>query len=328
MTVEAYRKYEEQLDQAGNQEQPGSQKPETEHKAPERGQKMDMKIYHCSTCGAVLETDPTTAATRCAYCGNPTLIEDRVEGRYKPDLIIPFAISKEKAVEAYENWTGKGPLTPRELRAKTVTDRMTGIYVPFWIYDFHTRGRITANTTRTRVVPRPDGEDIYTDHFLAVRELGSDFKGIPADASGKMDDATMDKLEPFNMQGVREFAPEYLSGFLADCYDQTEDQVIGRAKKRATNYVISMTMSTIVGYSSVVPLDRQVQITPIACRYALFPVWMMNCTYRGKPFTFVMNGQTGQIVADRPVSGKRMAGISAAVFAGAFAAFLLGGMLL
>lgn len=332
MTVEAYQKYEEQqrnseADTENQEREEQNAYAGQEQAAKERGQ-MNMKIYHCSSCGAILETDTTTAATRCAYCGNPTLIEDRIEGRYRPDLIIPFSISKEKAMEAYEQWTGKGPLTPRELRGKTVTDRMTGIYIPFWIYDFHADGRITANATRTRVVPRHNGEDVYTDHFLVVRELGSDFRGIPADGSSKMDDTVMDKLEPFNMQGIKQFAPEYLSGFLAERYDLTDENVVSRAKQRASDYIISMTMSTIAGYNSVVPLDRDVRLTPLGCRYALFPVWMMNCTYRGKPFTFVMNGQTGRIVADRPISGKRFAGITAAVFAGAFVVGLLGGMLL
>lgn len=328
MTVDAYRQYEQTQSAAPDEGTAREAGPEYREQTEKQRGQMNMKIYHCSSCGAQLETDPDTVATRCAYCGNPTLIEDRIEGRYRPDLIIPFAISKEKVMEAYEKWTGKGPLTPRELRAATVTERMTGIYIPFWLFDYHAEGRVTANATRTRVVPRGDGEDIYTDYFLAVRELGADFKGIPADASEKQDDAVMDKLEPFNMQGVREFAPEYLSGYLAQRYDRTAEEVGGRAQTRAKNYILSMAMGTIAGYSSVVPLDQNVQLSPLSRRYALFPVWMMNCTYRGKPFTFVMNGQTGRIVADRPVSGSRAAGIGAAVFAASFAALMLGGLLL
>jgi DNA-directed RNA polymerase subunit RPC12/RpoP len=330
MTVDAYRHYEQTQTGETQPEASRTESQKTEQADTDSRQRgtMDMKIYHCSSCGAVLETDPDTVATRCAYCGNPTLISDRIEGRYRPDLIIPFAISKEKAMESYEQWTGKGPLTPRELKARTVTERMTGIYVPFWLYDYHAEGRVTANTTRTRVIPRPDGEDIYTDYFLAVRELSADFRGIPADAARNMDDTRMDRLEPFNMQGVKEFAPEYLSGYLAQRYDQTGEEVSSRAQERAKSYILSMAMGTIAGYSSVVPLDSRVNLSLLSRRYALFPVWMMNCTYRGKPFSFVMNGQTGRIVADRPVSAGRAAGTGAVVFAGAFAALMLGGMLL
>lgn len=328
MTVDAYRHYEQTQQNAAEQEPRGRQETQSRQEEDRQRGMMDMKIYHCSSCGAVLETDPNTVATRCAYCGNPTLIEDRIEGRYRPDLIIPFAISREKAVEGYANWTGKGPLTPRELKARTVTERMTGIYVPFWLYDYHAEGRVTANATRTRVVPRPDGEDIFTDYFLNVRELEADFRGIPADAARNMDDTQMDKLEPFNMEAVREFAPEYLSGYLAQRYDQNAEEVSSRAQERVKSCILSMAMGTISGYSSVVPLGSQVQLSPLRRRYALFPVWMMNCTYRGKPFTFVMNGQTGRIVADRPVSAWRSAWTGAAVFAGTFAALMLGGLLL
>ena len=50
----------------------------------------NMKIYNCQSCGAQLVADEYTSATFCSYCGNPTLVEDRLQGEFKPQLIIPF----------------------------------------------------------------------------------------------------------------------------------------------------------------------------------------------------------------------------------------------
>lgn len=67
----------------------------------------EMKMYHCNTCGAELVADEYTSATFCSFCGNPTLVEDRLRGEFKPSTIIPFKINKDKAVEIYKNWCKK-----------------------------------------------------------------------------------------------------------------------------------------------------------------------------------------------------------------------------
>ena len=34
----------------------------------------------------------------------------------------------------------------------------------------------------------------------------------------------------------------------------------------------------------------------------MIPVWLLNCRYNSKDFQFMINGQTGKIVANRPIS--------------------------
>ena len=50
-------------------------------------------------------------------------------------------------------------------------------------------------------------------------------------------------------------------------------------------------------------------------QYALYPVWLIT-TYRGKRYTFAMNGQTGKFVGDLPIDEKRFKKIRALVMAG------------
>ena len=86
----------------------------------------EMKMYHCNTCGAELVADEYTSATFCSFCGNPTLVEDRLKGEFKPSTIIPFKINKDKAVEIYKNWCKKGPLTPSALSRNSTIEKISG----------------------------------------------------------------------------------------------------------------------------------------------------------------------------------------------------------
>ena len=36
-------------------------------------------------------------------------------------------------------------------------------------------------------------------------------------------------------------------------------------------------------------------------KHVLYPVWLLNTTWRGKKFVFAMNGQTGKFVGDLPL---------------------------
>ena len=46
------------------------------------------------------------------------------------------------------------------------------------------------------------------------------------------------------------------------------------------------------------------------------PVWMLNTKWQGKDFLFAMNGQTGKMVGDLPVSWGKFWGMFAAIGAG------------
>ena len=68
---------------------------ETEHNANvQEPEMMNMKIYHCQSCGAELMSDEFTSAVICSFCGNPSLVQDRLQGAYKPQQIIPFKIDR------------------------------------------------------------------------------------------------------------------------------------------------------------------------------------------------------------------------------------------
>ena len=39
-------------------------------------------------------------------------------------------------------------------------------------------------------------------------------------------------------------------------------------------------------------------------QYALYPVWILNTTWKGEKYIFAMNGQTGKMTGDLPIDEK------------------------
>lgn len=272
--------------------------------------------YHCNNCGADLLTTPETAATRCSFCGAGVVIADRITGEQAPRLVIPFTISKEEAIKAFKKWCRNGLLTPRGFMTADRIKSITGIYVPFWLYDLNSRVKVHAVCTKVRTYTR--GDYIYTEtsYFDAARDINLNYVKVPADASKKMDDAFMDRLEPYHYSHLKPFKTPYLAGYLAEKYQYTDEELLPRAKDKISSYIESFIRSTYAGYSSVSYKTKQIDTSKVDSYYVLFPVWMVVYDYDNFQHTFAMNGQTGKVVGKPPISYGKVAAWFGGIAAG------------
>lgn len=275
--------------------------------------------YRCPSCGAALVTDTYTAATSCAYCGSPNIIEEQVDKDFKPDIVLPFQIERQEALKELNKWCRGGILTPSDfLQDDAVKAKLNGIYVPFWVYDIMTDSAVSANCEKVSV--SRSGNKETTKHYkYHVKRAGkATFARIPRDASKRMDNKKMDMLEPFQIDKAQVFSGAYLSGYSAERYSETKDEVYGRASVTARQYAIDELRNTITGYSSVNITSEQVDMNCIKTDYALYPVWHYEYKYHDKLYEFMMNGQTGKVVGKPPISIGKVFLVAATSFVTVF----------
>ena len=260
-----------------------------------------MRTYSCPSCGAELICDETTIATSCPYCGNPTVVPGQVSGTLKPDYVIPFKLDKEAAKDALRKHMKGKKLLPKLFSQENQLDEIKGIYVPFWLFDADAEAKINYQATRVRTWSDSSYDYTETSYYRVFREGTVGFDRIPADGSSKMPDDLMDSLEPFHFEDAVDFRSAYLTGYLADKYDVSAEDSITRANNRVDQSTRDVFASTVMGYVTVTPVSTNVHISNGKAKYALYPVWLMNTSWRGKTYTFAVNGQTGKIVGDLPM---------------------------
>ena len=264
-----------------------------------------LKTYRCPSCGAELICDEATAATSCPYCGNNAVIPGQFRGALKPDFVIPFQVGKEDAVKALKaHYKGK-PFLPESFSDENHIQEIKGIYVPFWLFDGQAEADVSFAATRSTVIVT-GRERITTTRHFDVRRAGTvNFEKIPVDASRKMPDDYMDALEPFRYDAMVPFSTAYLPGFFADIPDVSIEDCSLRAELRATDTAVESMRRQVSGYETCVPVRKDAQLRRGKVRCALLPVWLLSTRWEGKTFLFAMNGQTGRMVSDLPVSKKR-----------------------
>ncbi|MDR3313064.1 MAG: hypothetical protein LBS96_01245 [Oscillospiraceae bacterium] len=270
-------------------------------------EKAGLRIYSCPACAAEIICDASTAATSCAYCGNPAVVPKLFSGSLRPDYVLPFRLEKPAALEALQkHYKGKRFL-PREFTQQNHIEEIRGIYVPFWLFDCQAEADVCFRATRVHSSTVRDEQITVTEHFRLTRGGQVAFQKIPVDGSTKMPDAHMDAIEPYDYKELRPFSTAYLPGFQAERYDVDAATSAERANVRIRKSVEESFSATVAGYGGCTTEYANIALAQGEVKYALLPVWMLNTRWKNQTFTFAMNGQTGKLIGDLPVAWPRVA---------------------
>lgn len=314
--VAAVREYNETLQTGNREEYSWEEYGQDSGSGDWQGEELEnMVSFSCPSCGGRIVGDSVTAATFCPYCGNPAILSDRLSDMLRPDLVIPFKLDKAAAEAALFREYKNKPLLPDEFKTQNNIEKITGIYVPFWLYDCGVNATVRYKASRISFWSDSNYRYTRTSWFSAVRGGNLSFEQIPFDGSRKMDDTYMEAIEPFDFSAAVDFETAYLSGYLADKYDVESKEGLDRVNQRIKNTTETLFSQTVTGYGSVLTESSSVSVLQGKIRYALLPVWLLNTEYQGKKYTFAMNGQTGKFVGEFPVSKAKFWGWFSGIFA-------------
>lgn len=265
------------------------------------GETAGLHTYVCKSCGGEIVGDDTLAATSCPFCDNPVVLQGQFAGALKPDVVIPFKIDKIGAKSALRNHFKGKRLLPKLFKDEFHLDEVKGVYVPFWLFDSDAKANMRYRATRVRTWS--DSRYIYTEtqHYHVSRGGTIGFLGVPVDGSEKMNDDMMESIEPFDLSGAVDFNTAYLAGYLADKYDVDAEQSATRANQRIKQSTEDAFRATVCGYSTVSPVSGSIQLQNNKAKYALYPVWLLNTSWNGQNYRFVVNGQTGKLAGNLPM---------------------------
>ena len=269
---------------------------------------FDALVYSCPGCGAeLLTTEETEATAFCPYCGNTSILFDRLRKVKYPSAIVPFKLTKENCKRAYQQAARKAVFTPARYKKAELVDSFRGIYMPYWSYHVDQKGTavICADGATTT-----SGDYEITGEYALDVDIDLAYDGYSHDASKAFDDEISECLEPFEVAGRRSFTPGFLSGFYVDTADDDSEKY----RQDAESFFDRLTAERLIesqvkeGVSSYHPKGIQDVTVPteaVKAEQVLLPVWFMS--YRdGDHITYAtVNGQTGKVVADFPVSPLR-----------------------
>ena len=284
--------------------------------------------YSCASCGAEIIVDKNTAADFCYYCHNPVVMADKVTGAFKPSKIIPFKIDKKGAEDIFLSYAKKKWFCPKDYFSEAQSEKIQGVYYPFWVTDADATARLDATAHRVRTWTSGDYQYTETSKYDVKRGGEIHFEDIVTSAISGEDKRMLEGILPYPKDEHIDFSMPYLQGFMAKKRNIERESLSVEVRSRMEKYSEDILRDTVHGYSSVNTDFVSLNVTGSHWEYTLMPIWILTYKKGEKTFVYAMNGSTGKIYGELPISPLKLAILGVAVSAiTAIIAFLIGGAL-
>jgi hypothetical protein len=199
------------------------------------------------------------------------------------------------------------------------------VYLPFWTFDAYTsswwraeagyyytvKEQYWTNDDEGRRVQRT--RDVQKIRWQpASGSLTLHFDDVLVPASTSVERGMVERIYPFDTGALAPYQPDFLSGWAAEAYTvdlrggwTTGQGIIESEVRQAC--------------AAEVPGDthRNLQVSTafsnMKYKHVLFPVWIASYRYQDKVYHFLINGQTGEVQGQAPISWIKVALVVALV---------------
>jgi hypothetical protein len=276
-----------------------------------RGWQTEKRYVKCQSCQAISVLDPQRQAQRCEFCGSAQLVAyEQTKDAFRPESVLPFKISEDKARDGIRAWYGKLWLAPGALKRRALTDTVKGIYLPYWTFDarvdaawtaeaghyYYTTETYTDNSgrTQTRQVQQVRWEP-------AAGRLQHFFDDDLVCASVGVHPGLLRGIEPFPTKELVPYDAGFVTGWVVERY-QIDLLAAAKAARDAMDAQLQQMCAAQVPGDTYRNLQVQANYSGQTFKHILAPVWLLSYTFGAKAFQAVMNGVTGAIDGEYPKS--------------------------
>jgi DNA-directed RNA polymerase subunit RPC12/RpoP len=260
----------------------------------------------CELCGSIIILPPGQTTDSCPYCASNRFVTSKsLMELVDPKVIALFKIDPQQAGNSVKSWLRQGFLAPDDLSVRHAGMQLHPAYYPFWIFEgtLEVPWFYDANEGTSRM---PSWETRNGSHF----EM---FKDILIPGLRKMSPADVAELQPFNLEELVEFSPDFLPGWVALTYDNP----LADASLQARDLVIHKVKGTLADEVDPGHPKRNFSTgagkwSGLTYKLALLPLYVGNYQFQGQHFRLFVNGQTGKVSGKKPLDTVKLVMLGAA----------------
>jgi DNA-directed RNA polymerase subunit RPC12/RpoP len=266
----------------------------------------------CPGCGANIMLEDKIATDRCPFCAThlENLAPQQAKGQIAPESVLPFIVDQRNAIAAFTNWIKTRWFAPSNLKQLANLGQLSGVYLPFWTYDSMTYTHYTGMRGDNYYVT-----ESYTDSqgkrqtrtVTRIRwtyvsgEVQNFFDDVLICGATTVERKYIDALEPWGLEKLQGFRPDYLAGFKTQRYDIDLPAGFSLARQ-VMDVTIRRLCTQDIGGDHQRLNSVNTQHVGVTFKHILLPVWLAVYRYNDKVFRILVNARTGEVQGDRPWS--------------------------
>jgi predicted RNA-binding Zn-ribbon protein involved in translation (DUF1610 family) len=255
---------------------------------------VDVQTFNCQGCGANFTLPPEQMTFTCPFCGSTYVVKNNAHlSLLEPDSIIPFSLDEEKVKQVLRGW-----FQEHHAREPFHVMQGVGMYLPAWSFSicgsvpwrgFEQQDQDLSaalfKQSQNKKVPC-NGEDyVLFDNILITATRN------PPTGWGKL-------IATYRHDGIVPYDHSYLANWVGVTYQEE----LGDASLDARQQAVSMAQEQIRRGHEKAIYDLAVDPSNIivtSFNLLLLPVWLVRYSSDEKPYTILVNGQTGTVCDER-----------------------------
>lgn len=316
-----YCDYETDIPVAENEEEKTAEEMAFD-KAEDRGSTewgLATKTIICHECGAETIYDALQVADSCPYCNSHQVMEANDVDTLAPNGVCPFEVTHKQAADNFHKWVKGKWFMPTAAKKSAKPERFEGLYLPYWTFDTKTSSNYSAEYGIKRKVKGKDGKEETVIDWYAVKGFYQHFiDDHLIIATKRYKSHLLKQIEPFSLKNNKVYRPEYLSGYAAERYSVGLDEGWKQAQDEIQSMLRNEIRSKILkdkGADDVRNLKISTVHDEVTYKYLTLPIWISSFKYNDRTYNFMVNGQTGKVGGESPVSALKVTTLILAIFA-------------
>ncbi|MBQ8522827.1 MAG: hypothetical protein IJ458_04140 [Clostridia bacterium] len=261
--------------------------------------------YTCQNCGANIVLNKMDITSTCKYCNTNSLVPLEDLPGLKPEIIIPFKISKDDAKTEFNNRIKKRKFLPLNFKKNLPKADIGATYISSFTFEMLVTATYSGRLRISKTVRDKDGRTRTVYEYRPISgNVRQQFDNLVVEASDKINQDEIMDIFPYDFNESYDYDDDFVKGYNVGYYNQTVEQAEIRAKHDAVNIIerqIHNKYSDPIESLTIKPVYLNINYN-----YALLPTYFVTFSYKNKSYINVMNGQTGKIGGKVPRSGVKI----------------------
>lgn len=272
-----------------------------------RGFGTPVKEIECQECGATVNVEPQSQTVTCPFCRSQKVLpREATANLIQPESVVPFKVDKAAANSAFGAWIGKLWFRPGDLKKMAQVQELGGVYVPFWTFDAQVYSNWTAEAgyhhTETETDSEGNDREVTKTRWQHASGSRNDFYDDTIVCASKgLPERLVDRFRSWSTGELVPYEPRYLAGWAAESYviDLPDAWTLGQQRMESSQH--SRCAGDVPGDTHR-NLHVSNNFSAVTFKHVLLPIWIAAYRYGDKPYQFLVNGQTGEVVGLAPWS--------------------------